>query len=267
MRSTAVTVILCTFCYGPLGAQTPPPPPAGTRSAPVATPRPVADGSYLSAEMARNGGSLIKASLSGIPPALRTDTSRADPLKSRLLAVSFVAVPDPEPKVVQKHEIITIIIREQTEYASEGTTDLKKKADLDARLEEWIKLQPANFAIRGGAQGENPPGVKMSASRNLKGEATVDRTDSYVTRIAAEVLDVKPNGTFVIQARKFIKHDDEEAEFVLTGVCRAADLTPDNTILSTQVHNLQFITNHKGAVKDTTNRGLIPKLLDFINPF
>jgi hypothetical protein len=33
------------------------------------------------------------------------------------------------------------------------------------------------------------------------------------------------------------------------------------------VFNLALITNHKGAVKDTTQRGLIPKLLDFINPF
>jgi flagellar L-ring protein precursor FlgH len=217
--------------------------------------------------MARNGGSLAKASAASMPMVLRTEAAKADPVKARLMAISFIAVPDPEPKVVQKHDLVTIIIREQAEYASDGTTDLKKEAAFDARLDEWIKLEPSNFAIRGGAQGPTPPSVKASGARNFKGEATVDRTDRFVTRIAAKVVDVKPNGTFAIQARKFIKHDDEETEYLLTGVCRAGDLTADNTILSTQVDNLEIIMNHKGAVKDTTKRGLIPKLLDFINPF
>jgi flagellar L-ring protein precursor FlgH len=109
--------------------------------------------------------------------------------------------------------------------------------------------------------------VKASGTRNLKGEAKLERSDTFLARITAEVVDVKPNGTFAVQARKLIKKDDEEQEFILTGICRGGDVTPDNTVLSSQVYNLQLITNHKGAVRDTTKRGLIPKLLDFINPF
>ncbi len=80
-------------------------------------------------------------------------------------------------------------------------------------------------------------------------------------------MDVKPNGTFAVQARKRIKHDEEEQEYTLTGICRAGDLTPDNTLLSTQMHDLSIERLTKGAVRDTTNRGWIPKLLDFVNPF
>jgi len=239
---------------------------SGDTSSGASSGAPVESGSVAS-HMARNGGSLFKASLNTIPLSSRPELMKADPAKARLLAASFVAVPDPEPKTVQKHDLVTIIIREQSEFSSDGTTDLKKEADLQAKLEEWVKLDPTNFGLKGGAQGSTPPGVKMSGSRNFKGEATVDRTDSFVTRIAAEVVDVKPNGTFVVQARKQIKHDEEEAEYLLTGVCRAGDLTPDNTILSTQVYNLEIATTHKGAVKDTTKRGLVPKLLDFLNPF
>jgi flagellar L-ring protein precursor FlgH len=56
-------------------------------------------------------------------------------------------------------------------------------------------------------------------------------------------------------------------EFVLSGVCRAEDVTPDNTVLSTQMYDKQITTSHKGAVRDTTKRGLISKLLDALNPF
>lgn len=207
--------------------------------------------------MQLNGGSLLRASLASAP----------DPAKARLASISYFSVPDPEPKVIKKHDLVTIIIREESEMSSDGKSDLKKSADLDMRLDEWVHANLKNFAIKGGGEGANPPSVKMSGSRNLKGEAKVERTDSFLARITAEVVDVKPNGTFAIQARKLIKKDDEEQEFILTGICRGGDVTPDNTVLSSQVYDLALITNHKGAVRDTTKRGFIPKLLDFINPF
>jgi flagellar L-ring protein precursor FlgH len=207
--------------------------------------------------MQLNGGSLLRASLASAP----------DPAKAHLASISYFSVPEPEPKIIKKHDLVTIIIREESEMTSDGKSDLKKSADLDMRLDEWVKLNLHNWELQGGAQGTSPPSVKASGSRNLKGEAKLERTDHFLARITAEVLDVKPNGTFAIQARKFIKKDDEEQEFIITGVCRGADVTPDNTILSSQVYNLELVTNHKGAVRDTTKRGFIPKLLDFINPF
>ena len=111
------------------------------------------------------------------------------------------------------------------------------------------------------------PELKLSGSRNLKGEAQVDRTDVLTARIGAEVVDVKPNGTLVLQAHKFIKTDDEEQTFTLSGICRAEDVTPDNTVLSTQMFDKNLSKTHTGAVRDTTKRGWIPKLLDALNPF
>jgi hypothetical protein len=41
----------------------------------------------------------------------------------------------------------------------------------------------------------------------------------------------------------------------------------DNTVLSTQCYDLNLEKNHRGAVRDTQKRGLVPRLLDFVNPF
>jgi flagellar L-ring protein precursor FlgH len=231
---------------------------AETPSASVNYPRTV-EPANLGARSAQHGGSLLQATLSTSP----------DPHKAPLSAVSFVAVPEPQPKLVKKHDLVTIIIRESTEFASDGTTDLKKEADVAASVQEWIKVKKflTDFQLQGGGEGATPPSIKMSGSRNFKGEATVDQTDTFTTRLTAEVVDVKPNGTFAIQARRKMKHNEEQQEMIVTGVCRAADLSLDNTLLSTQVHDLSIETNHKGAVRDTTKRGLVPKLLDFLNPF
>ena len=45
------------------------------------------------------------------------------------------------------------------------------------------------------------------------------------------------------------------------------DITPDNTVLSTQLFDLEFTKTNKGQVRNTTKTGLIHKLLDFVNPF
>jgi flagellar L-ring protein precursor FlgH len=150
--------------------------------------------------------------------------------------------------------------------SSQGTSDLKRQSDIDAKVDAFARLNLANFALQ-PAVGATPPEIKASAARNFKGEATVDRTDSVILRVTGEVLDVKPNGTLVLQARKKIKNDEEEQTLVCSGTCRVEDITPDNTVLSTQLFDLEFTKTNKGQVRNTTKTGLIHKLLDFVNPF
>jgi flagellar L-ring protein precursor FlgH len=206
--------------------------------------------------MQRNGGSLLRATL----------TAPVDPAQAKIDNVSFFSVPAPEPRVIKKHDQVTIIIREESEFKSEGTTETKKSADLDARIDEFIKLNLANWAIEGGGEGDNPPSIKMSGKRNFKGEGTVDRQDSLTARVTAEVIDVKPNGTLVLQGRKRITTDDEYQQFLITGIARAEDVTADNTVLSTQLADFNLRKTHKGNVRNATKKGFIPKLLDVINP-
>ena len=172
-----------------------------------------------------------------------------------------------EPKVIKKHDLVTIIVREESESSHEAESDLQKSADVEMAVEEWIKLNIANFEITGGAQGPTPPRIRLSGNRNFNGEATVERTDSVIGRITAEVVDVKPNGTLVLQARKRIKTDDEDQTFTCSGICRVEDITADNAILSTQLYDMEFTKQTRGEVRNTTKKGWIPKLLDFVNPF
>src|SRR5258706_4304723 len=191
---------------------------------------------------------------------------RASGSSMKYSARNAAAVQPQQPRVIKQHDLVTIIVREESQSSSTGTTDLKKNADLDMKVESYLKLNLKNFGVEGVTPATTPE-LKASGSRNLKGEAQVDRTDVLTARIGAEVIDVKPNGTLVLQAHKFIKTDDEEQEFTLTGTCRAEDVTPNNSVLSTTLHDLNVKKNAKGAARDTTKRGWIPRLLDFINPF
>lgn len=204
-----------------------------------------------------HGNSLLKASLAAAPDARAV----------RLEDVSYYAVPLPEPKVIRKHDLITIIVREESEYSSEGSSELTKEARFEAAIDEFVKLNLRDLQLKGGAIGAVAPRIDVSGSREFSGEGTVDRSDSFTARITAEVLDVKPNGTLVLQARKRIKTDEEEQVFILSGTCRAEDINADNTILSTALHDQEVTKTHKGTVRSATRRGWGGKLLDAISPF
>ena len=222
-------------------------------------PRPVNNDAAqdAAAGMRRNGSSLLKATMH----------ARQDVGQARLADVSFHAVPEPVPRTLRKHDQVTIIVREESEFRSRGSTELKKEAEFEAKLEEWIRLKIDNWEIEGGAQGPNPPSIRATGTRDFKGEGQVGRSDRFTARIQAEVLDVKPNGTLVLQARSRIKTDDEDRFFILTGVCRVEDVSADNTILSSQLYDKNLVQRNKGSVRNATRKGWLENLLDVISPF
>lgn len=204
----------------------------------------------------RSGGSLFRMD-NAMPQG-----GNAPPASS-----SIFAVRPPEPRQIKKFDLVTVIIREESESKSESNSDLKKRTDFDLLLEVYPYLSFQDVALKGKGPPVDQPRLKFGGSRNFKGEGTVERSDSVIARIQAQVIDVKPNGILVIQATKQIKSDEEELRLVVTGMVRAEDVTPDNSVLSTQVADLMVEKHTSGSARRAGQRGLIPRLVDKINPF
>lgn len=221
--------------------------------APAVNPAPQPIGALVQ----RTGGSLLRAEM-----ANQFDTLNLTPQ-----TVSYFSVPEPKPKLLKKHDLVTIVVRENSAFSSNGTTDLKHGSDLDSIVDSYVTFGLTNGPALNEHSPNTPIELKTSSQRDFKGDAAVNRTDTFTARLTAEVIDVKPNGTLVLQAKENIKTDEEEQEISLVGTCRVEDVTADNTVLSNQLFNLSLNKSHKGAVKDTTERGFIPRLLDSLNPF
>jgi len=222
----------------------------------VITPASNTRAEQTAAAMQQTNGSLLQAQLA----------SRPDPAQVKPAQVSFFAVPEPEPRTLKAHDLVQIIVREQSEITSKGTNNMTRDSELDAKVSNFVKLKLNSLTLQ-GLQPSTAPEINLTGTRSFQGQGEVDRSDSFTARITAEVVDVKPNGTLVLQARKTIKSDEEEQQFILTGICRVEDVTADDTVLSTQMFDLQLQKNHKGDVRQATKRGTLGKLLDVINPF
>lgn len=204
-------------------------------------------------------GSLFRASLAAQGPGAH----KRDPME----ATSFFFVPVPEPREIRKHDLITIIIREESQARSNARATMTREAEFEAKIEEFIKFASGGALLTGGGITDPIPSIKASGEREFKGNGNINRTDSFTARIQAEVVDVKPNGTLVLQARKRIRTDEDEQTFILSGICRADDISADNSVLSTQLFDLELHKSTRGPIRDSTKRGAIHKFLDWLNPF
>lgn len=210
----------------------------------------------------RSGGSLMRASRGAEAPA-GAGGSQVDP---RIADISFFAVPPPPRRIIRQHDLITIIVKEQSEFKSEGTAELDKKADLAAAINQFIRLNLSNMELE-NTVGSVTPRVDLEGQMSFDGEGTAERKDSLSVRMQAEVVDVKPNGNLVLQARRRLKNDDEDRLFLVSGIVRVQDVTTDNTVLSTQMYDFDLVQENKGIVRSATRRGWLPRLLDALNPF
>lgn len=210
-----------------------------------------------------NGQNLYAASTA--PPADPDPDAAPDP--GSLSVLSLYYVEPPEVREIQAHDIVSILIDENSNVKSEQTLETDKQYDTSASLntilDPWELLE---MRLRTGMVSDLTL-IDAQADRQYTGEGEYERKDNFTARIAATVIEVKPNGTLVLEARKRIAKDEEEQVLVLSGRIRKEDVTSQNTVLSSQIAELTIVMQNEGEVRDAAKKGLITRVLDSIFAF
>lgn len=195
-----------------------------------------------------------------IPGALPSEQPPPNP---HLLRSSPIAVELPKPRKIQVHDLITIIVREDKRASSDSKLESERQWKVESELAKWFRLAGGNLVAQ---PLPDAPGVLFDFDNQYDGEGKTERQDSLITRITATVTDVKPNGTLVLEAKKAIATDEDRQIMTLTGVCRALDVTPQNTVLSTQLADAQIDVQHTGPARDASRRGWLMRFFDLLRP-
>jgi flagellar L-ring protein precursor FlgH len=181
--------------------------------------------------------------------------------------VSLAYVAPPEPRVIKQHDIITIIIDEVSSMTSSQSLETEKESKANQKLDSIIDFMALLELQIASAGLSNVDILNYNAKSEFAGEGDYERKDKFTARISAEVLEIKPNGTLVLQAVKRIAKDDEIQTLVLAGVAREQDITVQNTILSSQLANLNLVLENEGELKDSAEKGLFTKIIDTVFAF
>ncbi len=120
---------------------------------------------------------------------------------------------------------------------------------LENKLPDW--LDPASL-------------VNGTTKTDFKGGGRTTRAGALTAVMTVRVAEVLPNGDLVLEGAREIMINGDRQIVVLTGVARAADVTPANTVLSTQVGQLRIRYFGRGLMKDNLQPGWLIRVLNKI---
>ncbi len=107
----------------------------------------------------------------------------------------------------------------------------------------------------------------VSSSNEFEGDGSTSREDSLTGTIAAQVVEVFPNGDLRIQGKRQVKVNSETQTMRIKGIVRRIDLDTQNTVLSSAVANADISYTGLGAVDDVQTPGWAVRVFNWITPF
>ena len=222
---------------------------------------------------ARTGSTAAVASpviAGALPGAPVYTSSRGSTVLSKPIArASLISVQLPEPRKFAIHDLVTIIVSERSENKSDTKLDVSKESTIEGEIKDIpnLELKKLLDLTLQASNNPNPPKVGIELCNEFSADGKYSRKDTMTARITARIIDIKPNGNMVLEARKYIRSDKESLSMTITGTCRPDDVTSDNTLLSTQLSDLRVAKEHDGELKKTTKKGIITKLFETIFNF
>lgn len=182
------------------------------------------------------------------------------------LQTSWSYVPPAPARSLKLHDIVSIRIEETSTSLATGNATSRKTTSYDASIKDWLRLVGLD-TIKPAPQSDGDPRVQTSQTEVYRGDSTIRTSEAFTRNIAAEIVDIKPNGLIVLDATKVIEENDNSWRYSLTGTCRSQDIDPNNVVLSRNLIQSHIKKEDLGHVRDGYSRGWLTKLLARIKPF
>jgi len=159
-------------------------------------------------------------------------------------------------------DIVIVQIVEQHSGSKKANT----KADRTANL---------NAGVSGGLFGINALAQKFAqyfsvdaeTSNAFEGDGSTSREDNLRGTIAAQVVEVFPNGDLRIKGKREVTVNSETQTMTIKGIVRRIDLDTANTVLSSAVADADISYTGLGVVDDVQRPGWFTRLFNWLTPF
>lgn len=164
-------------------------------------------------------------------------------------------------KAYEIGDVVTVIVIEEAIVSNAIDHSVNKQSDAEAEI---TTLEFPGTQI---FPADERPRVAFDATRSFSGKGSYQMSDSMETRLTAVVVDVLPNGNLVVEGSRLRQSVEEKVTIRLSGIVRPADVTSDNTVLSTSIAQAKIVFDTAGPNHRSTQRGFLDHLVDFIWPF
>ena len=142
------------------------------------------------------------------------------------------------------NDLIVIRILEQTTSDTQGNLQSKRQFQNSSGVTGLMGQVKASNALQNLFNAQS--------SNQLQGQVAATSSQTLNTHLAGRVVQVLPNGTLVVEASRMIEMNNQKHLATVRGLVRPGDIAADNSVLSTQIADLQVSIKGKGVVSDGT---------------
>ncbi len=145
-------------------------------------------------------------------------------------------------------------------------------ANKDQRLMQKQNSSASDASASFGASGDIGAGAgglnfnqDSSAKRDFTGNTQFKSEREFIDEFTVTIIDTTPNGNLLINGTRHVALEGDERTLVLTGIVRASDILPGNSISSKKVANLDIryqSDGKEGAEQKFINQGWLGKKLN-----
>ncbi|MFT6329853.1 MAG: flagellar L-ring protein precursor FlgH [Bermanella sp.] len=149
-------------------------------------------------------------------------------------------------------DIITVRLSENTNASKSAGTTTSKESTVD--INPIIGLGGNVINI-----GKDSIQLGVDSSSDFSGDAQANQSNSLTGNISVTVVEVLPNQNLIIRGEKWLTLNNGDEYIRLTGVIRAADISPSNQIQSTKIANARIQYSAKGSFSQSQEKGWLTK--------
>ncbi|MGD9366631.1 MAG: flagellar basal body L-ring protein FlgH [Desulfobacteraceae bacterium] len=169
------------------------------------------------------------------------------------------------PKARHVGDIVTIKIVETSSASNKASTDTDRTTSLGVGLTGFFNLED-KFSTNSKFFNPFAP-VQSDYESEFQGSGTTVRSGALTAYITARIVQILPNGNFIIEGNREVRVNNENQVITLTGVVRPRDITADNVIQSTYIADAKISYSGSGIVNDQQRPGWLMRILDNVWPF
>lgn len=146
-------------------------------------------------------------------------------------------------------DILTVVIYQNAEARNAERNVTSKRSDLDASA---------------GSSGMETDFGSLSMGSRFDGRGEIQRSDSLVAQMSVSILDVLPNGEYIIGGKQEILVNGEKTVIEVRGRIREEDIAEDNRVLSTRIADAEINYNGFGFVSRNARPGILTYIFNFL---
>ena len=169
-------------------------------------------------------------------------------------------------RAYQVGDLVTVNIVETARASKKANTSSGRQSSIEAGITNMLglenqlhKLAPSGF--------DNKAMFNASLQNSFNGSGSTSRDESMTASITARVVRVMPNGNLYIKGTRQVRVNNETQFITLSGQIRRADISPNNTVLSSYIADATIEYTGSGPVSDKQRAGWLGRAVDFIWPF